>query len=750
MSWETKRLRHALTGAGAVLLLALAPGHASAANYTVGNCVSDPTTYTADAFAVFATRGMKIRKACSPRGDGVRALVVGNVVRRGSIKRGAKAELVLNAPAGTHFVEYRWSGRPVRADCRYAMQMWGEAPGAAPIPILNVRANQKCPKKGRAQTAQFPEKPYPMAGATRIVQRVTCVGGGGRNACSSAGENEIRTFRAEMTLEDVVAPTATTLVDTPLTRGEWVTGDQVLNYDANDNVGVQSAEVIIGGAPAGNADRPCRFANSRVTFAIQTPCPNGPGQMIVTTARVSEGTQPLVLRVKDPAANLGDSQAITARIDRTPPDRVEVTVEGGQDWRSRNDFAVAWTNPAELDRAPIVAANYRLCPAGGGACQPGQQTGPDLSRFAMPVPTPGEWTVSLTRRDAAGNESEQTASVPVTLRYDPEPPQLAFEPPVPSDPTLVAVKVSDPVSGVANGSIEISSTGSGVWQTLAVQREGDRLLARVDDAALPAGPYELRARASDQARNEASTNLRLDGQPMTLALPLRVVSTLQSVFERQRTVRQQVRRGGRTRVVRRRVVVQTQTARVLFGESAQVAGRLVAPDGTGIAGADVQILATTPIGAEQAIGVVQTDAEGGYRYVVAGTSNQALRVVYAGSSTVLASAAELSMTVPAATELRVNRRRLRNGQAVTFGGPVRTLPAPPGGKLVEMQVRLPGRWETFRTIRSDDAGQWSVRYRFRRTGGVQHYRFRARLPAEGAYPFTAGVSRVVTVRVRGA
>jgi hypothetical protein len=135
---------------------------------------------------------------------------------------------------------------------------------------------------------------------------------------------------------------------------------------------------------------------------------------------------------------------------------------------------------------------------------------------------------------------------------------------------------------------------------------------------------------------------------------------------------------------------------------------------------------------------------------VAGTSNQALRLVYAGSTTVLASAAALSMTVPAATELRVDRRRLRNGQAVTFTGPVRTLPAPPGGKLVEMQVRLPGRWETFRTIRSDDPGNWSVRYRFRRTSGVQHYRFRARLPAEGAYPFTAGVSRVVTVRVRGA
>jgi hypothetical protein len=108
------------------------------------------------------------------------------------------------------------------------------------------------------------------------------------------------------------------------------------------------------------------------------------------------------------------------------------------------------------------------------------------------------------------------------------------------------------------------------------------------------------------------------------------------------------------------------------------------------------------------------------------------------------------MSVPAAIELKVDRKRLRNGQAVTFTGPVLTLPTPPGGKLIEMQVRLPGRWETFRTIRSDDAGRWSVRYRFRRTDGVQYYRFRTRLPAEGSYPFVAGVSSVVTVRVRGA
>ena len=84
----------------------------------------------------------------------------------------------------------------------------------------------------------------------------------------------------------------------------------------------------------------------------------------------------------------------------------------------------------------------------------------------------------------------------MTLRYDPEPPQLGFESPSASDPTLVAVQVTDKVSGLADGAIEISATGSNTWQALATQKDGSRLVARIDDAALPAGDYVLRATRS--------------------------------------------------------------------------------------------------------------------------------------------------------------------------------------------------------------------------------------------------------------
>jgi hypothetical protein len=97
----------------------------------------------------------------------------------------------------------------------------------------------------------------------------------------------------------------------------------------------------------------------------------------------------------------------------------------------------------------------------------------------------------------------------------------------------------------------------------------------------------------------------------------------------------------------------------------------------------------------------------------------------------------------------VRPRRVVNGQAVTFRGRVGTLPVPASGKLVELQVYVSGRWQTFSTARSDQAGQFHIGYRFQRTRGTQRYRFRARIPAEAAYPFATGASRQVSVLVKG-
>jgi hypothetical protein len=116
---------------------------------------------------------------------------------------------------------------------------------------------------------------------------------------------------------------------------------------------------------------------------------------------------------------------------------------------------------------------------------------------------------------------------------------------------------------------------------------------------------------------------------------------------------------------------------------------------------------------------------------------------------ILPAQSEVRLQVPAESSLHVSRRHVLNGRAVTFSGQARTLPVPAGGKLAELQVLLSGRWQTFRTARTDQAGRWALPYRFARTRGVQRYRFRAVLPHEAGYPFTDGASSPVLVRVRG-
>src|SRR5207237_269530 len=100
------------------------------------------------------------------------------------------------APVGTSFTTFRWAGTARRTDCRYALQIYAEGAGIKPVPIKNVRANQHCPGQGNAlasQAAGYRMRAFNVTGATRIVQRVICMGGNGFNSCSTAGNNYLRT-----------------------------------------------------------------------------------------------------------------------------------------------------------------------------------------------------------------------------------------------------------------------------------------------------------------------------------------------------------------------------------------------------------------------------------------------------------------------------------------------------------------------------------------------------------------------------
>jgi hypothetical protein len=730
----------------ATLLIGLsAPGAAAAGEYTISICQADEAGYVSSAFEEFATRGMKWRRACNPLGPPLRGLVTANVPGPGRVPRGAQSGFVLDAPPGTSFSRLRWSGQAHRRDCRYALQLFAERPGAAAVSIKNVRANRHCPNPETAQASSWPRlRAYDLGGATRIVQRVVCVGTSAHEYCSSRGQNYIRTFAAEATVVDGSPPAVAISQDSPLARGQWVSGGQSFDYEASDNVGVKSAAALIGGGLRGSDARECIYSQ-------RVPCPSGPGSIKVNTAEAPEGSQSLTVAAEDAAGNRAESAAVTARIDNAAPGAVPVGVGGGEAWRNSNDFDLAWSNPAEPDRAPITAAHYRLCRADGSECSTAQSGGEGIAAINdVKVPAPGEWELSIWREDAAGNQQPANASEPVRLRFDPEPPELGFEAPSVDDPTRISVLATDRVSGIGGGEIEISPAGSGTWQVLPTSKEGDHLVTRVDDAALPAGEYELRASASDLANNIGATDHRRDGQPMRLRLPLRTTTAMKAGVVHRRVV---TRKGKKGKV--RRTVLEPRV-KVSFGRRVRLGGRLVNSAGHPLSGAKVLVYSQLlegkePVdGTEELEGAVTTDSDGRFVYPVEARSSHQFRFAYEGTATILPVEAQATLRVKATSTFSVSADHVLNGDSVTFSGRVRGRPLPAKGKLVELQVQYTtGEWQTFRTIRSDADGTWSKVYFFRRSCGVARWPLRVYLPSEGGYPLVPGVSHALTVRVRG-
>jgi hypothetical protein len=335
------------------------------------------------------------------------------------------------------------------------------------------------------------------------------------------------------------------------------------------------------------------------------------------------------------------------------------------------------------------------------------------------------------------------------LRFDPEPPQLAFEPMDASDPLRVVVNAVDRHSGVARGEIEMRAAGTTTWHGLATDRQGSLLIAHVDDERFRRGAYEFRAHAVDQAGNEASTGRRTDGSAATLRLPARIDTRLAVGVPRIIVRRRIERRHGRRRLVRRRIRRLDSNVIARHGRTVRLSGFLANADGHPIDGATIEALEKRSRGGVVVVGLATTGTNGKFRYVLKATRNRELLFRYGGSRRIGSATTDFALLVPASTSIRPDRERLLNGQQVRFSGRVLTRPLPANGKLIEMQAHFRRRWRTFSTVRSGPGGRWRFPYRFGGTVGRVAYRFRARLPAEGGYPFISGNSRVIKVVVVG-
>ena len=204
--------------------MALSADGAAAGEFAVANCQADPLNFSTRAFDDFATRGMKIKRACDPEGPGLRGLITEQrrARRPRPARRGgdgddqrARRDPLHELPLGGH-------GAAARLPLRAAALRRG---ARHPADRDQERAREPAlPAPARApRAAGYRSRTFNVTGATRIVQRVICVGGDGRKSCSARGVELPAHLRGRGRGSPTsLAPAAAILGDTPLARGEWV------------------------------------------------------------------------------------------------------------------------------------------------------------------------------------------------------------------------------------------------------------------------------------------------------------------------------------------------------------------------------------------------------------------------------------------------------------------------------------------------------------------------------------------------
>ncbi len=257
----------------------------------------------------------------------------------------------------------------------------------------------------------------------------------------------------------------------------------------------------------------------------------------------------------------------------------------------------------------------------------------------------------------------------------------------------------------------------------------------VDTRSVPDGTYTLGARVTDAAGNSAvarqgqvtlgngsanATGGPTGGQPSGIHL---------------------------THVNSKRTFVTSRLIR--YGSRATLRGVLRDPAGDPIPNAAVDVLLQTERKNSRLRKVTSrtTDANGRFEYRTNPGPSRLVRVGYDRNSanSTYAFTHDVKVRTKSGVTLHASRSRLRNGQGVRFYGTIR---GNRQRKVLEVQVRKPGGWDTIASVRSNSKGRWSWRYRFKRTFEPTRYAFRARVRTENGFPYATGHSSQRYIRVR--
>ena len=195
-----------------------------------------------------------------------------------------------------------------------------------------------------------------------------------------------------------------------------------------------------------------------------------------------------------------------------------------------------------------------------------------------------------------------------------------------------------------------------------------------------------------------------------------------------------------------RLGVHHAISRSFARRALKVPGRLLDSHGHPIGGATLNILQQTAGSTTlKVIAHAKTRANGSFVVGVPAGPSRLIEVGYRAFSgdAAYAAKAKINESVGAGVQLNISPRRTSSAGTIRLSGRVQG-PIPKQGTLIDLLVHYRGRWEPFRTPRTDSNGRFEVVYQFE--GGVGRFPFRADVPAgQAGFPFSDGSSKVVNV-----
>jgi len=190
-----------------------------------------------------------------------------------------------------------------------------------------------------------------------------------------------------------------------------------------------------------------------------------------------------------------------------------------------------------------------------------------------------------------------------------------------------------------------------------------------------------------------------------------------------------------------------------YGHRSEIVGRLTAPEGASITGAQIEVTDIPAYdGAKaRAMTSARTGPNGSWSVKLPKSiSSGTLTIAYRSNlgDALPVATRTLTLSVRAGVSLSVAPRTASVGWSIFFKGVLKGTPLPAGGKQLVLEARsAEGEWIEFDVIRTGRHGRFHSSYRFKFPGPAS-YQFRAVCKQEADFPFMEGASNVVRVRER--